>query len=191
MSSAAHAPSLRALAIALPIVFACHVFEEGPHFAEWFNGLVTPGISQRLFLFVNATAFAITLVLGGLVAISREAAVSILTVAWDACQRDLSSCRHNCAWALLPGRYHWHTALSSPVLPFHACCGERVRSYLVHSSSGCTRGRNAHVHSRVHDRLPRKPVLLGSNVMPTSRSTRTGRDKASKSASVGTARRSA
>jgi hypothetical protein len=82
MSSAAHAPSLRALAVALPIVFACHVFEEGPHFVEWFNSLVTPGISQRLFLSVNATAFAITLVLGGLVAMSREAAVSILTVAW-------------------------------------------------------------------------------------------------------------
>jgi hypothetical protein len=73
---------LRQLAIALPIVFVCHVLEEAPHFVEWFNNLVTPGISQRLFLTVNLTAFVITILLGGLVATTREAVLSIITVAW-------------------------------------------------------------------------------------------------------------
>ncbi len=73
---------LRPLAIALPIVFVCHVLEEAPHFVEWFNSLVTPGISQRLFLSVNLTAFVITLLLGGFVAMTRGAVLSILTVAW-------------------------------------------------------------------------------------------------------------
>ena len=82
MSSATHRLGLRALGIALPIVFSCHVAEEAPRFVDWFNSFVTPGISQRLFLSVNATAFAITIVLGSLVAVSRGAAVSIVAVAW-------------------------------------------------------------------------------------------------------------
>lgn len=82
MSAATNGPSLRALALALPVVFVCHVTEEAPRFVEWFNSLVTPGISKRLFLSVNATAFAITLVLGGLVAMSRQAALAVITVAW-------------------------------------------------------------------------------------------------------------
>ena len=75
-------PSLRTLAITLPIVFACHVAEETPHFVEWFNHLATPGISQASFLAVNATAFVITLVVSGLVATSRTVASAFLAVAW-------------------------------------------------------------------------------------------------------------
>jgi hypothetical protein len=82
MPSAIRAPRLRILAIALPCVFAVHVAEEAPSFVAWFNSLVSPGITQRLFLAVNATAFLITLALGSLVATSRDAAPSILAVAW-------------------------------------------------------------------------------------------------------------
>ncbi len=76
------ATTLRTLAMLLPVAFGIHVIEEAPGFVQWFNSLVSPGISQRLFLRVNATAFAVTLVLGGLVAVSRQAAIAALAVAW-------------------------------------------------------------------------------------------------------------
>ena len=82
MPSAIQSPGLRVLAIALPCVFAVHVAEEASGFVAWFNSLVTPGITQRLFLSVNATVFFITLAIGSLVAMSRDAALSILAVAW-------------------------------------------------------------------------------------------------------------
>lgn len=82
MWSATQAPGLRVLAIALPIVFAIHVAEEAPGFVAWFNSLVTPGITQRLFLSVNATALLITLAIASLVATSRNAGVCIVAVAW-------------------------------------------------------------------------------------------------------------
>jgi len=77
-----NAHRLRILAIALPIVFALHVAEEAPGFVAWFNNLVTPGITQRLFLSVNATALLITLAIAGLVATSRDTGVCIVAVAW-------------------------------------------------------------------------------------------------------------
>jgi hypothetical protein len=67
MSSATGAYSVRVLAIALPLVFAVHVAEEAPGFVAWFNALVTPGITRRSFLSVNATAFLITLAVSTLV----------------------------------------------------------------------------------------------------------------------------
>jgi hypothetical protein len=82
MSSAIQAPGVRILAIALPVVFAIHVAEEAPGFVDWFNSLVAPDITQRLFLSVNATAFVITLAIASLVATSRDAGVCIGAVAW-------------------------------------------------------------------------------------------------------------
>lgn len=43
-----------------PVVFAIHVAEEAPGYVDWFNSIVSPGISQRSFLTVNAVAFVIT-----------------------------------------------------------------------------------------------------------------------------------
>jgi hypothetical protein len=73
---------LRRLSIALPVVFAFHVFEEAPGFVSWFNSLVTPNISQRLFLLVNAAAFAITLLVALTVVVSPHPASGLLGVAW-------------------------------------------------------------------------------------------------------------
>ncbi|HEY7529903.1 MAG TPA: HXXEE domain-containing protein [Gemmatimonadota bacterium] len=52
--------TLRRLALAAPVVFVLHVTEEAPGFVAWFNGLVAEGITQELFLTVNAVALAIT-----------------------------------------------------------------------------------------------------------------------------------
>jgi hypothetical protein len=82
MPSAIQALGLRVPAIALPCVLAVHVAEEASGFVAWFNRLVMPGITQRVFLSVNATVFFITLAIGSLVATSRNAALSILAVAW-------------------------------------------------------------------------------------------------------------
>lgn len=70
------------LAIALPFVFAIHVAEEAPGFVGWFNSLVTPDITQQLFLSVNLIAFLITLAIGILVASSRDTGLCMLAVAW-------------------------------------------------------------------------------------------------------------
>jgi len=72
--------SLRTLAIALPFVFALHV--ETPGFVAWFNSLVEPDITPQAFMSVNATGFLITLVVAALAAMSREATVGVLAVAW-------------------------------------------------------------------------------------------------------------
>jgi hypothetical protein len=82
MLSTTRAPGLRILAIALPIVFIMHVAEEAPGFVAWFNSLVTPDITPRLFLSVNATGLLITLVVASLVATSRDTLVCIVAVAW-------------------------------------------------------------------------------------------------------------
>lgn len=74
--------TLRRLSIALPVVFVFHVLEEAPGFVSWFNSLVTPNISQRQFLSVNAAAFAITLLVALVVVTSRHPASGILGVAW-------------------------------------------------------------------------------------------------------------
>jgi hypothetical protein len=74
--------TLRRLSIALPVAFALHVFEEAPGFVSWFNSLVTPNISQRLFLSVNAAAFAITLLVALTVVASPQPVSAMLGVAW-------------------------------------------------------------------------------------------------------------
>jgi hypothetical protein len=73
---------MRTLALALPVVFVLHVLEEAPGFVAWFNGLVTPRITQGTFLAVNATAFAITLAVALAIAASREPAPVLAGVAW-------------------------------------------------------------------------------------------------------------
>jgi len=72
----------RALALALPVVFILHVVEEAPYFVTWFNSLVTPQISQRLFLEVNAAGFVITLAVALCVSLSREPLIALVGVAW-------------------------------------------------------------------------------------------------------------
>ncbi len=74
--------TLRRLAIALPLVFAVHVAEEGPGFVAWFNAHVEPDITARTFWGVNATAFVITLIVAVLVAAARERALVLVASVW-------------------------------------------------------------------------------------------------------------
>jgi hypothetical protein len=66
----------------MPVIFIAHVFEEAPRFVAWFNSLVTPTISQALFLSVNAIALVITVVVAAVVAGSHETASGLIGVAW-------------------------------------------------------------------------------------------------------------
>lgn len=75
-------PSLRVLALAMPVVFIAHVVEEAPNFVTWFNSLVSPGISQQLFLSVNAVCLAITIGVAALLAIFAGPGSVLLAVAW-------------------------------------------------------------------------------------------------------------
>jgi len=75
-------PEIRRAALLAPIIFLLHVAEEAPTFVEWFNSLVSRGISQSLFLSVNATAFIITIILGGMVVAIHERSVATLILAW-------------------------------------------------------------------------------------------------------------
>ena len=75
-------PSLRALALAMPVVFVAHVVEEAPNFVAWFNSLVSPGISQQSFLSVNAVALAITIGVAFVLAFSPGRGAVLLAVAW-------------------------------------------------------------------------------------------------------------
>jgi cell division protein FtsW (lipid II flippase) len=74
--------ALRKLALLAPLVFILHVLEEAPGFVAWFNSLVARGISQNLFLTVNAVALAITVVIVLLVAASPDTASSLVLAAW-------------------------------------------------------------------------------------------------------------
>jgi hypothetical protein len=66
----------------MPVVFVVHVTEEAPRFVAWFNSLVTPGISQPLFLSVNGVAFLITVIVAFAVATVREPAAGLTGAAW-------------------------------------------------------------------------------------------------------------
>jgi hypothetical protein len=74
--------SLRALAFAMPVVFAAHVAEEAPNFVAWFNSLVSPGITQQSFLSVNAVGLAITIGVAIVLAISAGPGSVLLAIAW-------------------------------------------------------------------------------------------------------------
>jgi hypothetical protein len=74
--------TLRKLVLVAPVVFILHVLEEAPGFVAWFNGLVPRGISQSLFLTVNAVALTITVLIAILVAASPEPTSGLLLAAW-------------------------------------------------------------------------------------------------------------
>ena len=70
------------LILLAPVVFLAHVLEEGPGFVAWFNSLVSRGISQELFLTVNAVAFVITLLVSVAAALDRGVGSMVLALAW-------------------------------------------------------------------------------------------------------------
>jgi len=74
--------ALRKLVLLAPFIFILHVLEEAPGFVEWFNSLVPRGISQSLFLAVNAVGLAITVVIVLLVAASPDRASGLVLAAW-------------------------------------------------------------------------------------------------------------
>jgi hypothetical protein len=77
----AGAPPAR-IALFAPFVFILHAAEEAPTFVSWFNRLVQPGISQRLFLQVNASVLVITIVLSVFAALANEKKVVLLFLGW-------------------------------------------------------------------------------------------------------------
>jgi hypothetical protein len=74
--------TLRKLVFVAPFVFVLHVLEEAPGFVEWFNSLVPRGITQDLFLSVNAGALAITVLVAVLVAASPDPVSGLVLAAW-------------------------------------------------------------------------------------------------------------
>jgi hypothetical protein len=56
--------------------------EEAPSFVAWFNSLVPRGITQNLFLTINAAALAITVLVVLLVAVSPDSASGLVLAAW-------------------------------------------------------------------------------------------------------------
>ena len=74
--------TLRKLVLIAPFVFILHVFEEAPGFVAWFNSLVPRGISQNLFLTVNAVALTVTVLIAILVAVSPDRASGLVLAAW-------------------------------------------------------------------------------------------------------------
>jgi hypothetical protein len=70
------------LALLAPLIFVVHVLEEAPRFVAWFNSLVARGITQRMFLNVNATALVITVVVVALVVAEQGQVTAILALAW-------------------------------------------------------------------------------------------------------------
>ena len=74
--------ALRKLVLVAPVLFILHVVEEAPGFVAWFNGLVPRGITQNLFLAVNAAALTITILIALLVAASPDPASGLVLAAW-------------------------------------------------------------------------------------------------------------
>lgn len=74
--------TLRALALALPVVFVLHVLEEGRDFIPWFNAHVEPDIDWRTFLTVTGGGFVITVLVAAVLAASRERAAAFAAAAW-------------------------------------------------------------------------------------------------------------
>ena len=69
-------------ALLAPLVFIFHVVEEAPTFVNWFNSLVEPNITPRIFLQVNVSVLVITIVLSLLFALSKEKAAAMLFLSW-------------------------------------------------------------------------------------------------------------
>jgi hypothetical protein len=73
---------LRRLVLLAPLVFVLHVAEEAPGFVAWFNRLVPRGITQDLFLTVNAVALTITVLVALAVAAAPSGGTGIALAAW-------------------------------------------------------------------------------------------------------------
>ena len=75
---------LRKLVLFAPVVFIIHVLEEAPGFVAWFNSLVPRGITQSLFLRVNAVGLVITVLIVLFVATSQDSdpAAGLALAAW-------------------------------------------------------------------------------------------------------------
>jgi Protein of unknown function with HXXEE motif len=65
-----------------PVIFIIHFLEESPTFVPWFNGHVTPDITQDTFWSVNVTGLLITGVLTLGFWTTRSTASILLMVAW-------------------------------------------------------------------------------------------------------------
>jgi hypothetical protein len=70
------------MVLVAPLVFVVHVFEEAPGFVAWFNSLVPRGITQNLFLAVNAVALTMTVLIALLVAAAPGPASGLVLAAW-------------------------------------------------------------------------------------------------------------
>ncbi len=74
--------TLRKLVLAAPFVFILHVLEEAPGFVAWFNSLVPRGITQDLFLTVNAVALTITVLIALVIVAAPNAVSGLILAAW-------------------------------------------------------------------------------------------------------------
>jgi len=74
--------ALRRVVLIAPLVFILHVMEEAPGFVAWFNSLVPRGITQELFLSVNAAALTITVLIALAVAASPSGTTGLALAAW-------------------------------------------------------------------------------------------------------------
>jgi hypothetical protein len=74
--------TLRKLVMIAPFVFMLHVLEEARGFVAWFNSLVPRGITQNLFLTVNAVALTLTVIIALVVAASPSRASGLVLAVW-------------------------------------------------------------------------------------------------------------
>jgi hypothetical protein len=74
--------ALRKLVLLAPFIFILHVLEEAPGFVAWFNSLVPRGITQSLFLTVNAVALTVTVAIALFVAASPDKVSGLVLAAW-------------------------------------------------------------------------------------------------------------
>lgn len=75
--------TLRRFALAMPLVFAAHGFEEAVGgFFLWFNDRVEPDLSWNKFMAVGFTALAISTFVGAFLADKRNRAMATIASAW-------------------------------------------------------------------------------------------------------------
>jgi hypothetical protein len=77
----AGADPARAILLA-PAIFALHFLEEAPRFVSWFNSLVQQGISQPLFLRVNAVCLLLTVALATVASVNQSRGALLFALAW-------------------------------------------------------------------------------------------------------------
>ena len=82
MGMTSAAAGIRALALAMPLVFVLHVAEEAPGFVSWFNSIASPRINQSMFLAVNAWALLITVAVVAVLLVAPGPGSGLVAVAW-------------------------------------------------------------------------------------------------------------